>query len=196
MPKLPAQDLLSTRSYFDPRQIPRTRSQLLIYPFSQNPGAVLPKIQEKSELPRDSPVIMNNNSNRRWEKQSQDLAGFRLVVATPRPPIFILEFLTEPWGQGSFFYLLPNCLMMARNVQPGMHRGRCCRPKPLRVGERWSPRYYLALVARGGRSRGSLFALSLCQGFCTPLWHLLRESEAWEQSRGNFLESGVGKERI
>lgn len=71
MPKLPAQDLLSIHSYFDPRQIPKTRSQLLIHPCSQNPGAVLPKIQEKSELPRDSTAIMNNNSNRRWESKAK-----------------------------------------------------------------------------------------------------------------------------
>lgn len=94
-------------------------------------------------------------------KQSQDLAGFRLVVATPRPPIFILEFLTEPWGQGFFFYLLPNCLMMACNVQPGMHRGRCCRPKPLRVGERWSPRYY-HYWWHEVEGAGAHFLLSVC----------------------------------
>lgn len=113
--KLPAQDLLST-CYFDPRQIPRTRSQLLTHPFSQNPEVVLPKIQEKSELPRDNPAIMNNNSKRRWESKAE----IRLVVATPRSLIFILEFLIEPWGQGSCFYLLPNCLMMACLGQPGM----------------------------------------------------------------------------
>lgn len=33
-------------------------------------------------------------------------------------------------------------------------------------------------------------------GFCTLVWHLLRESKDREQSHGNFLESGVGKERI
>lgn len=44
------------------------------------------------------------------------------MVTTPRPPIFILEFLTESWGQGSCFYLLPSCLMMACHVQAGMHQ--------------------------------------------------------------------------
>lgn len=77
---------------------------------------VLPKIQEKSELPRDNPAIMNNNSKRRWESKAE----IRLVVATPWSLIFILEFLIEPWGQGSCFYLLPNCLMMACLGQPGM----------------------------------------------------------------------------
>lgn len=33
-------------------------------------------------------------------------------------------------------------------------------------------------------------------GFCILVWHLLRESKDREQSHGNFLESGVGKERI
>lgn len=53
------------------------------------------------------------------------------------------------------------------------------------------PRYFTGMVAYGVGG-----ALTLCQGFCMPIKHLLRESKDCEQSPGNFQESGVGKERI
>lgn len=70
-------------------------------------------------------------------KQSHDLAGLRLVVTTPRPPIFIHEFLTESWGQGSCCYLLPNDGLSCVGIDVS---GGCfftsqhSSPKPLGVG--------------------------------------------------------------